>query len=80
MQHLGAMDSLTASKRGEHNQLGFAIQLCTVRDTFLDDPMDVPAAVPRALAKQLFIESMQDASAYGTCEQHWLNAMEIREV
>lgn len=81
--HLDDADrTLIAKKRGDHSRLGFAVQLSTVRylGTFLENPMDVPSAVLCALAKQLQIESINDASAYGTGEQRWLHATEIREV
>jgi hypothetical protein len=80
--HLDDADhSLIARKRGDHNRLGFAVQLTTVRylGTFLENPKDVPSAVPHALAKQLQIESIKDALAYGIGEQRWLHATEIRE-
>ncbi len=54
--HLDDADrALIAKKRGEHNRLGFALQLSTVRyiGAFLDDPVTVPASVLHTLAKQL---------------------------
>jgi hypothetical protein len=70
-----------AKKRGEHNRLGFAVQLCTVRflGIFLDDPMAVPGAVLHTLAMQLHLDPVNGTSAYSTGEQRWLHATEIRE-
>jgi len=67
--------------RGEHNRLGFAVQLGTVRflGTFLTDPLDVPTPVVAYLADQLKIADPSCLARYGqrrqTQDEH---AIEIR--
>jgi TnpA family transposase len=66
--------------RGEHNRLGFALQLSTVRylGTFLDDPVAVPFEVVQVLANQLDISKLDGLPAYGVGKQRWEHAAHIR--
>jgi Domain of unknown function (DUF4158) len=68
--------------RGEHNRLGFALQLSTVRylGTFLDDPVSVPFEVLQTLAYQLGISSLDALPAYGTGKQARLPDEEIGSI
>jgi len=78
--HLDDADlALIAPKRGEHNRLGFAVQLGTVRylGTFLDDPMEVPISVLQTLAKQLYVPSFNAIQAYDNGRQRLQHTQEI---
>ncbi len=79
--HLDDADhALIAQKRGNHNRLGFAVQLGTVRylGTFLSDPLDVPAVVLLTMARQLRIDLPSGvAIAYSSDMQRQRHATEI---
>lgn len=79
--HLNDADlAFIAPRRGNHNRLGLALQLTTVRflGTFLEDPLAVPDAVLRCLARQLDIADLNGLEAYRAGEQRWDHAAEIR--
>lgn len=74
---------LSASRRTKAHQLGFAVQMCTVRYVgrfLVDDPLDVPWSVVEHLAAQLGIEDPSCVKRYTerskTAYEH---AWEIRD-
>lgn len=72
-----------ADRRGDHNRLGFAVQLATVRflGTFLAHPADVPAAVAVTVARELAITEPGCLAEYARREQtHREHAGEIQRV
>ena len=72
--HLDEFDlGLISQKRSQHNRLGFAVQLGTLRNlgTFQDDPLAIPTSVLQALSKQLYIDSTEGFQAYRAGEQRW---------
>ncbi len=68
------------TRRGDHNRLGFALQLGTVRflGTFLDNPTEVPGAVVAHVARQLAITDLTCLRRYGVGETHWDHVNEIK--
>jgi TnpA family transposase len=67
-------------KRGDHNRLGFALQLTTARflGTFLEDPLDVPDSVMQTLIRQLQVKNIDHLSRYRNADQRWAHTAEIR--
>ncbi|MEC5180138.1 hypothetical protein RCH07_001486 [Arthrobacter sp. CG_A4] len=58
--------ALVGVRRGGHSQLGFALQLVTVRwlGTFLEDPVDVPVVVLDFVAEQLGVDDSSRVDEY----------------
>ena len=71
-----------ALRRGDHNRLGCALQLCTARflGAFLEDVREAPAGVVAHLARQLGIFLLPgEALAYGASNHRWEHTAEIRQ-
>ena len=81
--HLDDTDHrLVAQRRGDHNRLGMALQLCTVRflGTFLIDPTDVPPGVVAYLCRQLHMANSACLPRYLTRPStHHDHAQEIKQ-
>lgn len=81
--HLDDLDmELTRRRRGNHNRLGFALQLTTVRylGTFLANPIDVPEVVVGYLCKQLGIRNRISLEDYLVRQNtRWEHTDEIRQ-
>lgn len=71
-----------AQYRQDHNRLGFALQLGTVRflGTFLTDPVEAPEAVVRYIGDQLgVVDPPACARLYSKADTQQRHAREIRE-
>ncbi len=73
--------SLISAKRGNHNRIGFALQLTTIRflGTFLEDPLDVPPNVLSFICGQLEIFDLKNIDTYRFGESRWDHAGEIKK-
>jgi TnpA family transposase len=72
---------LIKKRRGNHNRLGLALQLCTVRflGTFLTDPTDVPGVVVDYLTSQLSIKDTNYLEQYRNSETKWEHTALIKQ-
>jgi len=74
-------DKAIIFKRKElHNQLGFAIQLCTVRflGAFLNDPIEIPNEMLKYISDQLKIEK-DLILLYNVKKTHQAHRIEIKK-
>ncbi|AFZ00606.1 Tn3 family transposase [Calothrix sp. PCC 6303] len=81
--HLDDMDKDSVKiRRGNHNRLGFALQLVSVRflGTFLENPIDVPPGVITYIATQLNIVNYDFLPRYlERSVTHWEHQGEIKQ-
>jgi hypothetical protein len=80
--HLDDTDrDMVARHRGEHNRLGFAVQLCTARflGTFVENLATVPPGVIAVLARQLGILQPECFVEYCSGQTRWEHTTEIRQ-
>ncbi len=79
--YLDARDwDLLSGRRGDHNRLGLAVQLTSVRylGTFPEDLAAVPATVVTYLARQLQVEPGDWVERYEQTKMRHLHVAEIR--
>lgn len=85
LAHFCHLDDADRARLGErqvdHNRLGFAVQLCTVRflGTFLADPQVVPESIVAYVAAQLAIDDPACFADYRHPQVQQRHAREIRE-
>ena len=72
--------AFVADRRGDHNKVGLALHLVTVRflGTFLADPADVPVGVVAHVAAQLGIDDPTCLDRYRVGETRWDHADELK--
>ena len=79
--HLDDADlKIIGERRGDHNRLGFAVQLCTVRflGAFLENLSETAPGAVAFLGRQLGLQDPSVFSNYCLSEARWDHATEIR--
>lgn len=71
---------LIRTKAEAHTQIGFALQLVTIRflGTLLDDPADIPVSVKHYVARQVGVSAATDLSAYKQSKTRYRHVGEIK--